>query len=196
MKRCIIGIDEVGRGSLAGPVIAVASQIIDDSFTVQDSKKYPNEQSRVHAFHIVQKCVKYSVGHVTVQEIDHYNIHRASLIAMQRAVYSFPFDTKCDYEILVDGNTPIQIHKPFKVRAIVKGDQKEKCISSSSVIAKVIRDNIMNNLCSVFPQYGFSKHKGYGTKYHKQAILSHGITCYHRRTFNPIKNSLLLCCNA
>ncbi len=179
----VAGIDEAGRGPLAGPVVASAAILPADVRIrgINDSKKL-SPAKREELYHeITEKAVAWSVGMSTVEEIDNLNILQASLLAMQRAVQDL---TACPDYLLVDAVKIPDISTPQN--AIIKGDGLSVSIAAASIIAKVTRDKIMNNLDREFPQYGFSRHKGYGTSEHIKALKEYGPSHHHRRTF--IKN--------
>lgn len=179
----IAGIDEAGRGPLAGPVVASAAMLSADVRIpgINDSKKL-SPAKRDELYHvIVEKAVAWSVGMSTVEEIDNLNILQASLLAMRRAVLGL---TSCPEYLLVDAVKIPEITVPQL--AIIKGDSLSVSIAAASIIAKVTRDKIMNNLDMDFPQYGFIRHKGYGTSEHISALKEFGPSTHHRRTF--IKN--------
>lgn len=180
-----LGIDEVGRGCLAGPVIAGAvilpqqEEVLDYFKEVNDSKKI-TEKKRRELFYIIQKySIDYGIGIVSSNVIDEINILKASFLAMRRALKCI--DTKYDY-ILVDGNKTIPTILT-KQKAIVKGDSKSLSIAAASIIAKVIRDEIMIELENHYQGYGLKKHKGYPTKVHFSAIDKLGLTNIHRLSF-------------
>lgn len=177
----IAGVDEVGRGPLAGPVVAAACILPRGSFIqhLNDSKKL-SEKKREDVFEklISLEGIMYSIQRVEVELIDQINILRASLLAMKRAVESLSMTP--DY-LLIDGNQLLDL--PMPAKAIISGDALSISIAAASVLAKVTRDRWMKELCLTYPQWGFSKHKGYGTKMHLEAIKKHGISPIHRKTF-------------
>jgi ribonuclease HII len=181
----IIGVDEVGRGPLAGPVLAVAV-ILDPKkpvFDLADSKKL-SEKKRILLNHeIRQSALRWAFGIATVIEIDKVNILQASLLAMSRAVAFLR--VQGDYQVMVDGNQCPKVALP--VTAIIKGDSLIPEISAASIVAKVIRDNLMNVFAKKYPQYGLEQHKGYPTKIHLAALKQFGITPLHRKSFGPVK---------
>lgn len=181
----IAGVDEAGCGPLAGPVVAAAVILAPDSNIdgLADSKQL-SEKRREELFPIIKKfALAWGIGRAEVAEIDKLNILQASLLAMQRAVKKLNITPNL---ILVDGrNSP---NLPYTTKTIINGDQTEPCISAASIIAKVIRDREMIIYDHYYPEYGFAKHKGYGTKQHLAAIKNHGITPLHRTSFAPIKN--------
>lgn len=185
--KCLIaGVDEVGRGALAGPVVA-AAVIFDPEYPIEnlsDSKQISKKQRELLATIIYEKSLAWALGQATHHEIDNMNILQASLVAMKRAVSAL--SVKPDL-VLVDG-----IHcpdLPYDMRAIIKGDSKIAEISAASIIAKVARDNDMVKLDRQYPGYYFAQHKGYATKLHINALQWLGASCIHRRSFAPIKNA-------
>ncbi|NGX63382.1 MAG: Ribonuclease HII [Candidatus Anoxychlamydiales bacterium] len=181
----IAGIDEVGIGPLAGPVVAAAC-ILPDRFIVKgvnDSKKLTEDViDRIFDELINNKDVIYALGIVEVKIIDQINIHQASLLAMKLAIQNLK--VKPDF-LLFDGRKhPIM---PMPSEAIVKGDSLCVSISCASIIAKVTRDRIMNNYHKKFPLYGFNLHKGYATEKHRKALIEHGPSVLHRKSFDPVK---------
>lgn len=188
-KQLVAGVDEVGRGPLAGPVIA-AAVILDPEQPISgltDSKKLSEKKRESLALEIKTKALAWSIARAEVEEIDQINILQASLLAMQRAINSLD---KLPDLCLVDGNKAPKVNIP--VTTIVKGDLTEPAISAASIIAKVARDNEMVEMDMQFPEYGFAKHKGYPTKAHREAIELHGITPIHRRSFSPVQRQLEL----
>ena len=181
------GVDEVGRGPLAGPVVA-AAVILDTKNPIQglmDSKKLTEKRRNLLATEIREKAVAWSLGRAEHDEIDSINILQASLLAMKRAVESLSVKPEL---VLVDGvHCPDIIHK---VEAIIKGDSKIEEISAASIIAKVARDNEMIALDNEYPGYGFSQHKGYPTKMHIDALNKLGVSAIHRKSFAPVKKYL------
>lgn len=178
--QAICGVDEAGRGPLAGPVFA-AAVILPEGFAlegVNDSKKL-TEKKREQLFESLIHQVSYGIGLATEGEIDRLNILNATYLAMQRAIRDLPGET--DY-ILIDGNrAPKDLPAPCET--VVKGDGKVAAIAAASILAKVSRDRFMKQVHERFPQYGFDQHKGYGTKAHYEALKEHGISKVHRKTF-------------
>jgi len=176
----ICGVDEAGRGPLAGPVCAAAvilpkGHIIEG---VNDSKKL-TEKKREKLFDvIIDECVSYSIAFATVEEIEELNILNATMLAMQRAVEGI--DVKADYA-MIDGNRLPPLNIPAE--CIVKGDANSMSIAAASILAKVARDRLCLKYDELYPEYGFAKHKGYGTKLHNELILEYGPSEVHRRTF-------------
>lgn len=183
------GVDEAGRGPVAGPVVAAA--VIAgprlDLTDIRDSKKLSPAQRERWYGQITKQAAAWAVAIVEVAEIDQLNILRASLEAMRRAVAKL---TTAPELVLVDGNQPPPIDLPL--HTIVGGDDLYPAISAASVLAKVTRDRIMVELDRDYPQYGFARHKGYPTPQHLQALREHGPTPVHRRSFAPVRQLLLL----
>ena len=182
--NCLVaGVDEVGRGCLAGDVLA-AAVILQPKKPIHgltDSKAIkPYQRSFVYK-EIIQSCVCYSIGRASVYEIDRFNILQATLLAMKRAVDSLQIKP---HKVMVDGNALPKWE--YESEAIIKGDSKVPEISAASIIAKVTRDEEMNVLAKKYPGYGFSKNKGYGTPQHKAAIKIKGFCDCHRKTFSPM----------
>ena len=182
----VAGVDEVGRGPLAGDVVA-AAVILGDSppAGLTDSKALSPRQRERLAETIRSEAVAWSLGRATVAEIDELNILQASLLAMQRAVEALSVQPSL---VLVDGN-----HLPrwsYEARAVIKGDLSEPAISAASIVAKVTRDSEMVILDDLYPGYGFAAHKGYPTKAHLAALASLGVSPVHRQSFGPVKRLL------
>ena len=189
----IVGIDEVGRGPLAGPVVA-AAVYIDSSLWKRYLKKYPtiskindskkiSKKNREKIYDILTKIISYGIGASSVKEIEEKNILEASLIAMERAYKSLNINAEM---VIVDGINIPKINT--NVKAIKNGDNKSISIASASIIAKVLRDNEMMILDSILKVYGFANHKGYGTKEHMMAIDIFGPSIYHRLSFSPLND--------
>ena len=184
LYRFIAGVDEVGRGPLAGPVVT-AAVILDRNNPIDgltDSKKLSEKQRELLAVEIRQKAICWALGRAEVEEIDDINILQATMLAMQRAVASLA--QKAEY-VLVDGNRCPRFHCPAD--AIVKGDLTVPEISAASIIAKVSRDQEMGQLDLQYPGYGLEKHKGYPTKAHIAALEKLGVTPIHRRSYSPVR---------
>ena len=180
----ICGVDEVGRGPLAGPVVA-AAVILDPLRPIDglaDSKKLSEARREQLADEIRGNALAWSLGRAEVEEIDAINILQASLLAMQRAVTGLAVTPG---EALVDGNRLPSLACP--ARAIVGGDGSEPCISAASIIAKVARDREMVQLDARYPGYGLARHKGYPTKAHLSALAELGVSEIHRRSFAPVR---------
>ena len=180
----ICGVDEAGRGPLAGPVFA-AAVILDPNNKIKglmDSKKLNNQKLvELHAT-IMRDAIEVSVASASVLEIENINILQASLLAMKRSINQLKLKPK---KVIIDGLYCPEIND-MKMQAIVKGDSKYDEISAASIIAKVERYKFMLELDKKFPQYQFKKHKGYPTKGHLRLIMEHGVCEEHRRTFKPI----------
>ena len=178
--KYICGVDEAGRGPLAGPVCATAVILKDNQIIegVNDSKKL-SEKKREALFEVIKKeALAYSIAFSTVDEIEKINILNATMLAMKRAVEGL--NVKADYA-LIDGNRlpPLDIQGEY----VVKGDSKSMSIAAASILAKVSRDRLCYEYAEKYPQYGFDKHKGYGTKAHTDAILKYGPCEIHRMSF-------------
>jgi ribonuclease HII len=181
----IAGIDEAGRGPLAGPVVAAAVIFPEnvELHDVKDSKKM-SEKARKRAFLLIQKSsVATAISVVNPDEIDRVNILQATLMAMKKAILSL--NPSPDY-LLIDGNHPVDY--PINQRCIIKGDQLSLSISAASVLAKVYRDSIMYSFHDLYPQYGFFSNKGYGTSEHINAIVRYGPCPIHRLTFKRVRS--------
>ena len=183
----IAGVDEVGRGPLAGPVIA-AAVILNPADPVEgltDSKKLSEKRREQLDIEIREKAIAWSIGRAEVDEIDTLNILHASLLAMKRAVENLSVSP--DYA-LVDGNRLPDL--TVNAEAIIKGDLLVPVIGAASIIAKVARDKEMIAMDAVYPGYGLAKHKGYPTKVHLAALSDLGVTSQHRRSFSPVRKLL------
>ena len=182
----IAGVDEVGRGCLAGPVVS-AAVILNDKINldlIRDSKKI-NFQNRLKIAKIIKQNSYYAIGTASVEEIFKVNILQASLLSMNRAIEKLE---KKPVQILIDGPfAPIGL-KNYKT--IIKGDEKIKCIGAASIIAKTYRDLLMIKLSEKFTHYAWERNFGYGTKAHMQGLKKFGITSHHRKGFKPIYNML------
>lgn len=179
----IYGVDEAGRGPLAGPVYA-ACVVLDPVRPIEglaDSKQLSEKKRTSLADRIKQHARFWSIASASVEEIDQMNILQASLLAMQRAIVHL--EPVTDALILVDGNRVPQLD--YEVQAIVRGDSLIAEISAASILAKTARDAEMLRLHEIYPAYGFDRHKGYPTRVHLEAIRLHGITDIHRRSFAP-----------
>ncbi len=186
-KEYIAGVDEVGRGCLAGPVVS-AAVILKKGLNlrnIKDSKKI-NFNNRIKIAKYIKENSYYSIAIASVKEIHDMNILKASLLSMKRAILNLP---KKPSMILIDGNFAPNGIKNF--RTIVKGDEKIKCISAASILAKTFRDLLMIKLSKKFDNYSWETNFGYGTKKHLAGIKKHGITSIHRKKFKPIHHMLL-----
>jgi ribonuclease HII len=186
-KIFIAGVDEVGRGPLAGPVVA-AAVILDPLNPIEgltDSKALTEKKREKLDKIIKEKALAWALGRAEAEEIDSINILQASLLAMQRAIEALAIKPE---HVLVDGNRlPVL---PCSGEAIIKGDLTVPAISAASIIAKVARDDEMRRMDEVFPGYGLAKHKGYPTKAHISALAELGVTSQHRRSFGPVRKLL------
>ncbi|EYE89324.1 hypothetical protein Q428_03340 [Fervidicella metallireducens AeB] len=180
----IAGVDEVGRGPLAGPVYAAAVILNPDVeiLGIKDSKKLTQHQREILSDEIKKKCFAYSIGYATPDEIDRFNILNATKLAMKRAIYGL---TVCPEHLLIDA---LKLDISISQTSIIKGDDKSNSIGAASIVAKVARDKFMDEMSYMYPEYQFNKNKGYGTKEHINAIKEYGICEIHRKTF--LKNIL------
>ncbi|RZI53002.1 ribonuclease HII [Aeribacillus pallidus] len=185
--RMLAGIDEVGRGCLAGPVVA-ACVILPDEFYLPgltDSKKISKQKREEFFQYIMDRAVDVGIGFVSAKEIDELNIYNATKKAMLLAIDQLK-QAKPDHLLIDALELPINIPQ----LSIIKGDEKSITIAASSCIAKVVRDRYMEELGKQFPEYGFERHVGYGTKQHLEAIEKHGVTEHHRKSFAPVQDAL------
>lgn len=187
MNRLVAGVDEAGRGPLAGPVVA-AAVILDPACPIDgldDSKKL-NEKQREALFSLIREnALAWSVIEITPAEIDRINILQATLLGMKKAIESL---NPCPSLALVDGNRSPDV--TCDVKTIVQGDRLEPAISAASILAKVTRDRLMLEMHDRFPQYGFDRHKGYPTAEHVQLLQKWGPCAIHRRSFAPVRNAM------
>jgi len=184
----IAGIDEVGRGCYSGPVLACCYVLDRHKIPhgINDSKKISTKKREI-IYNQIKDTATYGIGMCSVEEIDKLNILQASLLAMQRAYEQVVSKANIDIA-LVDGNKLPTL--PCKMQAVIDGDAKFVSIAIASVIAKVTRDKIMDGLHIKYPHYAWDKNKGYGTKAHRDGLLTHGVTEYHRKSFAPIAKLL------
>ena len=196
-RSIVIGVDEAGRGPLAGPVVSGAVIITERIEGVKDSKSLSGKKREALFNTIRKQCVAFGVGIASPEEIDRINILNASLLSMKRAVNSLIVNLENngmklskDVIVLVDGNKRI---KDFKLRqkTVVKGDSKIYQISAASIIAKVVRDRMMCSFDKRYPEYNFCKHKGYPTKEHKLLIKKYGASAIHRKSFKGVNEQSL-----
>ena len=183
--RTLVGIDEVGIGCLAGPVVA-AAVILDPAnpiYGITDSKKISEQRRKALADQVMDNAIDWAIGQASVSEIDQHNILRASHLAMQRAYGDLKSDTTL---VLVDGNK--LPHFPVESKAVIKGDETVLAIGAASIIAKVFRDGLMEELGKKYPDYDFEKNKGYPTKSHMRTLRAIGPCAQHRNSFAPVKN--------
>ncbi len=183
----VAGVDEVGRGPLAGDVVT-AAVILDPDNTIEglnDSKKL-SEKKRDSLYELIkEKALAYSIARCSVEEIDSINILQASLLAMKRAVESLSVQPE---HVLVDGNKIP--NWAYNAEAVVKGDARVACIAAASILAKVTRDREMIAYDEIYSGFGFAKHKGYPTQQHREALKKLGVTPIHRRSYAPVKECL------
>ena len=190
----IVGVDEVGRGPLAGPVTAAAvffdrQKITSDLLTKIDDSKKIAQKKRATISKQIESIAIIGIGWASSGEIDQLNILEATMLAMQRAIFSLQKQIILDPDyILIDGNKVPRLDFPSK--AIVRGDEKSISIAAASIVAKSKRDAFMTSLSKLYPCYGWEKNAGYGTREHLAAIEREGITVHHRRSFKPIANYL------
>ncbi len=184
MNELICGVDEAGRGPLAGPVYA-AAVILDPEHPIvglADSKKLSERTRERLALEIRDKALAFGIAFASVEEIDSLNILQATLLAMQRAVAALSITPT---EALIDGNRCPKLAMP--ARAIVRGDASVAQISAASILAKTARDAEMRRIHQTFPHYGLDRHKGYDTTAHRAALKAHGPAAFHRRSFAPVR---------
>lgn len=184
-KGNILGVDEAGRGPLAGPVVAAAVKIhqYHDFFEMINDSKKLSEKKREELFDKILTYCDVGVGIASVEEIDEVNILEATFIAMNRAIEDVNKNSDVTFDtVLVDGNKLIKKYNG-KQEFLVKGDAKSLSIAAASIIAKVTRDRIMLKFAEIYPEYHFEKHKGYGTKLHREILLEKGVLPIHRKTF-------------
>jgi len=184
--RLVAGVDEVGRGPLAGDVVA-AAVILGERVPlgIADSKKLSPLRREALSKEIKEQALAWSIGRASVQEIDALNILEAALLAMKRAVEGLAVKPEL---VLVDGNRLPRW--TYEARPIIGGDALEPAIGAASILAKVQRDAELTMLDDQYPEYGFAKHKGYPTREHLQALKTHGVLDVHRRSFGPVKRLL------
>ena len=183
----IAGVDEVGRGPLAGPVVAAAVVLNRDSIPegLNDSKKLTAKR-RAFLAPLLWQSAAVGIGEATVEEIDEINILQASLLAMRRAIAALPEQPD---HLLIDGNR-LPKDLPCEASAIVGGDGKSPSIAAASIVAKIWRDDVMKKAATQFPGYGWETNAGYPTKCHKSALRNLGVTPFHRRSFKPVRDIL------
>jgi ribonuclease HII len=185
VKRCgcvIVGIDEAGRGPLAGPVVAAAVALnLDRGIDgINDSKKVPAKKRELLYDRIVSEARFWAVGEASVEEVDRINILQATFLAMRRALDQCAFDGSL---ALIDGNLRLPSVAADRQQTVVGGDGRSASIAAASIVAKVTRDRIMREYHEQYPQYGFLSNKGYGTEVHLRCIAEHGLSEIHRRSF-------------
>lgn len=188
----IVGVDEAGRGPLAGPVVAAAVVLCPEGIPGLDDSKKLTEKRRIALEGEIKARCRWAIGVVDVADIDRLNIFAATMRAMTLAVTALGVEPR---EILIDGNMTPHGRDPgwrWPARAIVGGDALEPCISAASIIAKQARDAMMVEACAAHPGYGFAQHKGYGTAAHLDALRTLGPSPLHRRSFAPVRQMALL----
>jgi ribonuclease HII len=185
--KLLAGTDEVGRGPLAGPVVA-AAVILDPENPIEglnDSKKLSEKKREALFYEIKEKALSWSIARASVEEIDEINILHASLLAMKRSIEQLSVSPEY---ILVDGNRCPELSIPSE--PVIKGDSRVACISAASILAKVSRDREMVALDVLYPGYGLAKHKGYPTKFHLEALKTLGVNELYRKSFKPVASLL------
>ncbi len=183
--KLVAGVDEAGRGPLAGSVVA-AAVILDPSGFIEgltDSKRLSAAKREKLEYQIRQEALAWAIGEASCTEIDEFNILQASLLAMKRAILRLDPEPQ---QVLIDGNRVPDI-SGFNLRAIVKGDLYEPCISAASILAKQYRDRQMQALDRLYPQYQFARHKGYPTRLHRDLLKQFGVSPIHRLSFKPVR---------
>lgn len=186
----VVGVDEAGRGPLAGPVVAAAVVLCKPRPAGLGDSKVLSAKKRAELEKMILRRCHWGIGVVEVEDIDRLNIFGATMLAMTLATEAVCAKIDCDpMEVLIDGNLTPQGRRPewrWPARAIVKGDAKEPCISAASIIAKEHRDRLMREAAKAHPHYGWERNAGYGTSEHMEALRVHGPTPLHRRSFAPV----------
>ena len=189
-ESIIAGIDEVGRGPLAGPVVAACVHVPDLSYPwldeVTDSKRL-SKLKRIKLSALIQQHCVWSIAEISPREIDQINILQATMRAMEKAAYGLSIVPNMIY---VDGNR-VPLNMPSPAKAVIKGDTKIIEIACASIIAKVYRDNIMEQLANDYPHYGWNTNAGYGSAKHLEAIEKYGVTTHHRQSFGPVRQKII-----
>jgi ribonuclease HII len=188
IAKLVAGVDEAGRGPLAGSVVA-AAVILDENFPIDgltDSKKLSPSRRTSLELQIKQRAKAWAIAESSQFEVDEINILQASLLAMKRAVLGLELKPG---QVLIDGNRLPKLDG-YQMLAIVRGDLSEPCISAASILAKQYRDRQMIELDQLYPQYQFARHKGYPTELHRQMLKEHGVSPVHRRSFRPVRELL------
>ena len=181
-KKVIIGLDEAGRGPMAGPLV-VGAVIFDKNYyneDIDDSKKLTEKKREALYDVIIHDALAYQIEIIDVEEVDRLNVYQASKIGMLRAIEHISLQP--DFAL----TDAMPLGDAIDHQAIIKGDHLSMTIGAASILAKVTRDRIMKDYDVMYPQYGFAKHKGYPTKQHKEALLHYGVTPIHRRSFQPV----------
>lgn len=183
MTSIVVGVDEVGRGPWAGPIVSCAVAFYEDQKIdgLTDSKKLSKNQRALLSSRIKQHAASIGIGWVTAGEIDHHGLTQATTLSMSRALDQIQSEY---YEIIIDGS--INYLHGSNIRAEIKADQNYQCVSAASVIAKVARDHYMVQMAKLYPTYGFEKHVGYGTQQHTDSLAIYGITPIHRLSYAPV----------
>ncbi|MFK8030572.1 MAG: ribonuclease HII [Gammaproteobacteria bacterium] len=187
--RYIAGVDEAGRGPLAGPVVAAAVILSasDPIAGIDDSKKLTAKARETLSLEIKERALCWSIASAEPEEIDELNILHATMAAMGRALDGLSVRP---HAALIDGNRcPSGLEKPLDMTAVIGGDGVHTCIGAASILAKVHRDQLMIELDKIHPEFGFAKHKGYPTAQHMQSLREHGPTIYHRNSFRPVRKA-------
>lgn len=187
--KSLCGIDEAGRGPLAGPLVACAVHWFSppENLPVKDSKALPEKERRRLFFKIISSCSFFSFGLVSVAEMRNMTMHQANLLAMERALLGLPLIPGL---VLIDGKFVLPRFKAAPQLAIVHGDSVSGAIASASILAKVYRDTLMIALDRLYPQYGFARHKGYATREHYQVLKKMGVTQEHRINYQCLRSFL------
>lgn len=190
-ERMVCGLDEVGRGPWAGPIVACALMFTTTLKLpkLKDSKGLTKEH-REEFYELLTQKAAYGVGMARADEIDGLGLIKANNVAFQRALDELAQKGHTPSFILVDGRDRLKLPQPWKT--LIKGDEKVKLIACASIVAKVVRDKLMDELAVKYPKYGFESHKGYGTKEHQEALRTHGACEIHRKSFAPIHQLLQL----
>ena len=187
-KKVIIGLDEAGRGPMAGPLV-VGAVIFDKNYyneDIDDSKKLTEKKREALYDVIIHDALAYQIEIIDVEEVDRLNVYQASKIGMLRAIEHISLQP--DFAL----TDAMPLGDAIDHQAIIKGDHLSMTIGAASILAKVTRDRIMKDYDVMYPQYGFAKHKGYPTKQHKEALLHYGVTPIHRRSFQPVIDVLIV----
>ncbi len=181
-KRCVAGLDEAGRGSWAGPVVA-AAVILPEKLQLPglNDSKLLTEKKREELFKKIVATCAYGIGTASHEEVDRHGLLHATFLAFQRALQQLPQQPEA---LWIDGRDKFKFDVPHT--SVIKGDRTYRCIAAASVLAKVTRDHLMIECARHYPDYGFEEHKGYGTERHQQALRSHGPSAIHRLSYAPL----------